>query len=195
MALSSKSFACIEIGSVAVGYAALAKACGQPIEVIEASVVGGARFMILLRAEEAALNEAVLAARDAAIRGGDGDAPSCESEVLPREPDGLVDALYSLASQGLAESLAVCETGSMSAMLTVAGAMLGSAGVRAIEIKPLRGPGGGALGFFTGPSEEIGLAAETARSRLKTAGRSGRIETIDAPCSEFRAFFNLSGEA
>ena len=188
------SVACLDIGSVAIGYVCLELASRLEIEIVEASVVGGARFQIFLRGSEAAVAEAVHAAQKSALAGGV-DATSFESEVLTPEPPGLFAAMYSLAEQRLDESLIVCEAPSMSALFAAAGVLLATGQLRAIEIKALRGATAGALGFFTGPASACGLAAEGARARWKASGRSGRIECLDAPSEKFREYFNLDGRA
>ena len=192
---AAQAIACVEFESIAIGYAGLAQIAELDVEIAEASVVGGARFMIVLRGESATLIEAVRVAQKAASGGADVGGVSIETEILSVEALGFHDAMYSLAPQKLDETLVVCEASSMSALFSAATALLGADHVRAIEAKPLRGPRGGALGFFTGPATPCGLAAEAARSRWKAAGQTGRIECIDRPNARFREHFNLDGRA
>ena len=185
---------CFEVGSIGVGYACLANVSAeQKVEILEASIVGGARFMALLRGDARAIGDALKAAQKLALADSDGVAPTWESFALDHEPAGLLDAIYSLSDQALDESLVVCEASSMSAMLSAAPAFLGDAALRALEVKSLRGGTAGALGFFTGPSAACGLAAEGARLRMKASGFRGRVETIDRPGAAFRAHFAIGG--
>jgi microcompartment protein CcmL/EutN len=188
------AIACIEIGSVAIGYACLAAmAESAGAEILEASIVGGARFMILLRGPGPTLAQVARSAQKMAIAKSDGNPASWECYVAATEPPGYLDALYSLAPQSLGQDLVVCEAGSMPALLVAAEALLAEGATRALEIKPLRGARGGAIGFFTGASGACGLAAEGARARMRAEAESGRIEVIERPSREFREYFCLDG--
>lgn len=189
----ASALACLEIGSPALGYACLATvAKREEIDVVEASIVGGARFMILLRGPAQALSEAAHEAQRSATVGADGGAPSWESYVADAEPAGFLDAYYSLSDQALGESLVVCEASSMGALLAASEA-LASGSARPMDVKALRGSSLGAIGFFTGPASDCGLAAEAARARVKALGLNARVETIDHPPAKFREHFSLDG--
>ncbi len=184
------SLGVFEVGSIALGYQALAAVTKDAaIQVLEASTVAPNRFLILLHAP----HENIKAAENELRH-------SCEA---PRK-DGLVDhevvasvhadllpAFYSLSQQQLQDALVVVETDSVSGLVASAQTLLTSHSLTVIELKGTRGLQGKGIGFFTGPAAKVFPAAEDIRHRLKAAIRQGYVEVIANPSPSFRTFFQL----
>lgn len=187
------SLAVFEIGSVALGYQALAAAARRAgVTIVEATPVRADRFLILLQGPAAELKSAQTDVRKL-----------CETfsadlladvELIDAPDARLLPALFSLAQIEMKESLVVIECDSVAGLISVSQAML-KRGLEVIELKGGRGAFGVGFGFFTGPAADTAPAAEDARTRLKQAVRNGRVEVIDSAPENFRAFFNLSGKA
>lgn len=188
------SIACFEIAAVSLGYKALDAITRRTgIRVLEASVLGPSRFMILCSGETR-----VLEGLHAPVRGAlDGGAAGMfiDHEVIDQIEPQALEGLYALSQVSLNESLVVIECGTVCGLLASAHAMIRSGGLSVIEIKLHRGAGRGGYAFFTGSAEGCLLAAEDARTRLRNSLREGSVEVIDSPAPGFREFFNLSGEA
>ncbi len=186
------ALAVFEIGSVALGYQALAAASRHPgATIVEAAPVRADRFLILIQGPTSALRAAQADVRRLCETFA---ADLLEDLDLIEDPDErLLPALFSLSQRSVGESLLVVDADSTSGLLVVSQALLQN-GLEVIELKGGRGAFGGGVGFFTGPAAITASAAEDARTRLKQAVRAGRVEVIDGAPASFRAFFNLDGE-
>jgi hypothetical protein len=188
-----RSLLILEVASIAVGYTALAALTNHPdVRVLDASPSGLGRFMILVQGEQPVLREQLQKIR-AQLDGGSNDLVVDHDLIEDFCPKAL-EAVFSLAQHELEESLVVAEADTVSGLLSLSQIMTHVHGLNPIDIKILRGAGGGGYGFFTGPTTKTAPAAEDARTHLKSAMRKGRIETIENPSDGFRRFFNLSGE-
>lgn len=180
-----------EIGSIALGYQALASATrSAAVKVLEATPIRSSRFLILVEGTGADVKRAHSEVRRL-CETFSADL-LCDVELIEGPEANLLPALYSLAQVEMKESLLVVETDSVAGLLAVSQALL-KRGLEVIELKGVRGAFGRGLGFFTGPLSMTGPAAEEVRTRLKQAVREGRVEVIDQAVPGFRQFFNLTG--
>lgn len=192
-----KGLACFEMTSVAYGYRALdVLTRTDTARVIEASVIGSGRFMILL---EDKLNLLISAEK----RLSDWcssclENPLLDGGVISGDPEETLQALYSLSQVGAQESLLVVESETVVGLLTAAQELRRSSPserqIQIIELKLHRSSRSGGYGFFTGPKEQCLVAAEDVRVLWKRANRRGVVEVIESPSRSFREFFNLNGE-
>lgn len=191
MASADTALASFEIDSITLGYRALSLATADlKIRVLEAAAVREARFLLLI---EGPVDTVINASGDIRrLCETFADDSLADFEIIENPHPRLLPALYSLEQTDMAESLIVMETDSVSGLLSVSQALL-VRGLEAIELKGGRGAFGGGVGFFTGPAMITAPAAEDARTRLKQAVRSGRVEVIDDASPTFREFFNISG--
>lgn len=188
------SFASFEISSIALGYRALdviTRVSG--VEVLEASPVGGGRFLVFCSGDIGILREASDKLR-VALGAVAGEALA-DFALVERHGKTISEALFSLSQVQLGECLIVVECKSISGLLASAESICSFEGIEIIELKVHRGGTSGGYGFFSGPSKMALPAGEEVRTKLKSALREGHVEVIESPTERFREFFNFSGEA
>jgi len=183
-----KALASFEITSIALGYRTLNEvSLLASVRVLEGVATSPSRFLILVEAEHDTLVEVTDVVRQV-----------CETTVEDALTDHFIaapldvrflPALYSLEKKDLKEALLIVECESASGLLQAAHLLLQSAEIDAIDIKMLSGLGGKGLGFFTGSSRELSIAAETVRSKLKQSMRDCRVEIADRLSPVLREFF------
>lgn len=185
--------ASIEIGSVVLGYRALDALTRQNgVRVLEASVAGEGRLLIIAQGEETTLRLALNEMRESAD--GVGSQAVVDFELIADVDRSVPEALYALAQVPLEEALIVVECETVSGLLASAQALVHSHGMKAIELKVHRSSRGG-FGFFTGPLSESAAAVVDVEGRLRVAMRKGAAAVIEKPAPAFREFFNFSGQA
>lgn len=185
--------ASFEIGSVVLGYRALdALTRKNGVRVLEASVAGGGRFLIIAQGEETTLRLAMSEMRESAD--GVGSQAVVDFELITDVHRSVPEALYALAQEPLEEALIVVECETVSGLLASAQALVHSHKMKAIELKVHRSSRGG-YGFFTGRQAECAAAVVDVEGRLRVAMRKGAIAAIEKPAPAFREFFNFSGQS
>jgi hypothetical protein len=187
------TLACFEIASIPSGYRALDLLTREEgLRVLEASVAGGGRMVILV--EGRAEQFAKVAPRLRQLIDGAADAGVIDHEIVEHFERGLSEALFSLAQVSLDEALVVVESDTVSGLLSAGQALVRAHGLKAIELKINRAAPGG-YGFFTGTSAHCASGAVDAEGRWRTKMRGGKVAVIDQPTAGFREFFNFSGKA
>lgn len=193
---ANRTIACIEVSSVAFGYRILDYLSKfQNISILEASPAGGGTFWILVSGKKSNfenLHVIVKASLD-----GIGDQASAhvlDHETIETSGQDLLEALYSLSSQRLEESLLIIESDSMSAVLAAAHFATTQYLLKMIEIKVSRGSRSGGHAFLTGSRSECESGGAAVRTKLMNRMSRGFVEVIDAPNEVFRQQFNFSGE-
>lgn len=181
-----KSLLCLELKSIAIGYRAL-QIVSAEAEILDASPAGD-RFLILATGDATKLD----AVRDR-VRSTVETDQLLDSEVIADGAPSLLEAFFHLSQAQADESLLVVDCASVSGLVGVANSILNTDGLLAIELK-IKRFGGGAYGFFTGPTRVCAPAGEEARTKLKRAMRDGQVEVIDELNANFRRFFNLDGQ-
>jgi hypothetical protein len=186
------SLLCIEIGSIAYGYQVLNVATSNSkARVLEASPVG-TKFLILMQGNETVLHDVYQRVHEMF----DGIEPDqrVDAELVRAIDPRVKEALFALAQTPIHEALVIVETSTVSACLSAAQALVAGHGLVPIEIRIQRSSSGGAYGFFTGSRSLCAPAVVDVRTRLATGLRQGRVESVENPTGEFRAFFQISGE-
>lgn len=177
----------IEMKSLTFGYRAL-DLVARRARILEATVIGAGRFLILAEGEVAALKSAFHDVHQAM------DKEIVDHEVIDRADRRLLEATFSLAQMHLLKSLIVVEVESVSGLLSAASSLLAS-GIEIIEIKIHRAAFGGGYGFFTAADEKLAAAcAENVRTRLRQSMREGDVAIVEEPSAGLRAFFHLDGK-
>ena len=187
------SLLCLEIKSLGMGYRALAIATRDlNLRILEAAPAGD-RFLILIAGETNDLQSTIQNIRHELDGAGAGEI--MDSEVIEKINPAVLEGIYSLTSNPLAECLVIAECASTSALLVVAQSLMTDHALSLIELKIKRASPGGAWGLFTGSSADAEPAAEKARTLIQAKMRIGKIDVIDSPNENFRSFFNFSGKA
>ncbi len=178
--------ACLETNSIAFGYRVLGEVAAMSHSRILEASPSGRGFFILLTGARDDLSSVVHEVRHRL------DPNSwVDSEVVESKDPRVLEALYALPQESLAESLVVVECETISGCLAAAVTLVEGHGLAPIELRIQRSTSGGAYGFFTGSAQQCGPAAEEIRHKLAASGRKGRVEVIDRPSKAFRAFFEL----
>lgn len=188
------SLAAFEIGSLALGYLVLngiAQISG--VRIVEGSVLAAGRFLVLVEGNAEALKATQQEVRR--LCEVSRDDVLIDQEMIINPHQDLLPALYSLTQAELSGVLVVVETETVAALLSVAQILARGHGLKIIELKGTRGLQGKGLGFFTGEKKAALPGAEDARTHLRGALRTGRIEVIDQPAPAFREFFALTGNS
>ena len=168
----------LEASSIVSGYRIL-NALPSTISVLDAEPTGGGRFLILLRGESAELHNIEKIAKDFGVG----------HELIAKIEQPVLDAVYSLASSALDESLIIIETETVGAMLSLAQTLATQHHVRAVEIRIRKSGSSGAYGYFTGTKKNCAPAAEDCRTRLKKSLREGDVEIFEEPNASIRSLF------
>jgi len=187
------SLLCLEIASIAYGYQVLNVATSHcKTRVLDASPVG-AKFLILMQGNEPPLREILKRVQESF----DGIEPQLrvDAELIDMIDPRVCEATFALAQTPIEEALVIIETSSICACLSAAQTLVVDHGLIPIEIRIQRSSSGGAHGFFTGSRSHCAQAAADMRTKFASGLRPGRVELIDQPSSEFRAFFQITGEA
>lgn len=145
------------------------------VKLLDAEPVGGGRFLILARGSK---NDLRSFSKDA-----------FDVEIVEAIEASVLDAVFSLAPNALAESLIVAETETAAAMFALAQTLVKTHGLRAIEIKIRKTGLGGAYAYFTGPREACETAAAEARAHLEAKLRKGSVEVFDRPNEQIKSLF------
>jgi microcompartment protein CcmL/EutN len=190
MSFVDTSVACFEISSVVLGYRALhvvTQASG--VRVLEASVAGQGRFVIIAQGPAETLR-----ALQGKVREATDGASLIDTEVVEKVEPTVLEALYSLTQVSLESALAIIECETVSGLLASAQILVHGHRLKPIEIKIHRARAGG-YAFFTGANENCGAAVMDVEARLQAKMRKGEIEVIVGPSAAFREFFNFSGQS
>lgn len=179
----------VEITTVTGGYRALNILTQENLDLLDASVIGGKHFFILLSGDEGRLRMAMEKLRASDLTTG--------MEILDHELIGGVDrkvleALFSLSPQKLQGAVLVVETETVSACLAVSSACVRDHGLAPVEIRIRRSGMSGVYAVLTGSSEAAALAAEECRTRLRHDVRNGSVELIDQPTAALRSLFEFT---
>jgi microcompartment protein CcmL/EutN len=145
-------------------------------QILDAEPVGGGHFLILARGSHKELRTHTKGAVDA--------------EVVEHIDQGVLDAVFSLASNALDESLVIAETETAAAMFSLAQTLVKDHGLRAVEIKIRKTGAAGSYGYFTGARNACETAAADARTHLSAKMRKGSVEVIARPNEHVKSLFN-----
>ncbi|MEK7356374.1 MAG: hypothetical protein AAB250_07985 [Bdellovibrionota bacterium] len=156
------------------------------VRILEASVCGGGRFVILATGPSVAL-EAGLKAVHAKL---DPETAIVDQEVLDDVDRSVFDAIHSLTQQRLEQSLVAVETETASGAIAIARHLVKHHSLKPIAIK-IRRSSSGAHAYLTGSAEACGPAAEEARTLLRAASRTGSVEWFEKPSQALKSLFDF----
>ncbi|MBI2374290.1 MAG: BMC domain-containing protein [Deltaproteobacteria bacterium] len=174
----SPAIACLELATVARGVVALDQILKRAeVTVVAARTISPGRYLIVLTAPEAELEEAM----DAGLSTAKEDL--VDSLVLFDPSADLRDALSSTLDVTLGESLAIVETTTVSSALSAAERALKDSDVRLVDLRLGAGLSGKGVFSFTGALHMV-EAARAAIEAFVAAERIVRIELIAQPHPE-----------
>lgn len=168
-----------------VAHEAIATAA-KDVRILEATVVGEDRYLVLATGTFASL-EAALEAVHAKL---DPESSLVDQELIEKPSQSLFESALSLIQQRLEESLVVVETETCSGCFALVQRLIDDHGMKPIELR-IRRSGKGAHAFLTGPAKGIGPAIVDARSRLKNASRKGHVEGFEDPSQALKSQFDF----
>lgn len=158
----------------------------KDIRILEASVVGEGRFVILATGTVPELEAAAKAVRAKL----DPEEGTLDQELIEKPSRSLFECALALTQQRIEESLVVIETETVSACFAIVQTLIDNHGLKPIELR-IRRSGRGAHGYLTGSTAACGPAAEEARTRLRSAFRIGAVEWFEQPSAALRAQFDF----
>jgi microcompartment protein CcmL/EutN len=150
MALVNPALAILEFDSVAAGIlAGDAMVKRGPIDDIRAGTVHPGRYLVMVAGDVASVGEAIAAGREA------WEESLVDEVFLPDVHPDVVAAIGGRRVRGVAESLGVIETTTVSATIEAADAAVKGAEVELLEVRLADGLGGKAYALFSGSLSDV----------------------------------------
>lgn len=175
------ALAILEFDSVAAGIlAGDAMVKRGPIDDIRAGTVHPGRYLVMVAGDVASVGEAVVAGREA------GEASLVDQVFLPDVHPDVVAAIGGRRVRGVAESLGVIETTTVSATIEAADAAVKGADVDLLEVRLADGLGGKAYALLSGSLSDVeaGVGLAVGRTASEVLVGSVVIPRLDAEMAE-----------
>lgn len=184
------AFSCFEIDSIAVGFQLLnVLTADANVDVLEAFPLGGQRFLILTQH-----HDGTRAATIERLRADPQFHHVFDFASFESFPVAVLEALHSLSTQPLIESLIVLESATLSALLRMAAvAFENSASV--IEVKIHRSLPGGGHAFFTAPRSAVKKIETAVHGVLQSETALCRCEYVESPTATVQSYFTFATNA
>ncbi len=177
--MAKNSIGLIELGSIAAGYEvsdAMLKAAD--VELVLARSICSGKYMVMVRGDVAAVNEAVEAGNQA------GDFSIIDKFVIANLDDAIFPAIAGHTKVEQLDALGVIESFSVASLIEGADAAVKAANVKLIEIRLAMALGGKAFATLTGTVASVRTAVETGSAVIAKKGLLVNMVVIPQPRPE-----------